>query len=54
MRHAGIRRNSGDAFGHGTGVGFRLNDAGAGNEKERIASTKAQRAECYLARVAHL
>ena len=41
----GVGSNSGDAFSHGTRVRFGFDDTGAGNEKERIASAEAQRAE---------
>ena len=53
VRHAGIGGNFGDTFSHGTRVRFGFNDARAGNEKERIASAEAQRAERNFASGGH-
>ena len=53
VRHAGVGGDFGDAFSHGARVRFGFDDARAGNEKKRIASAEAQRAERDFASDSH-
>jgi hypothetical protein len=42
-----------DTLGHGAGVGFRFDDAGTGNEKERMVTAEAERGELNFSSARH-